>query len=69
MEATVKQRALMEIASMTDMDIADAAEWYQNIHGKYPTWEQAYDTLSSMRKLFSELFYEELAKLKVKEAV
>ena len=68
-EARVKQRALMEIASMTEMDITHAMDWYQSYHGKMPTWEEAYDTLSSMRSIFAKCFYEELAKLKVKEAV
>jgi hypothetical protein len=69
MNTSVKQRAIMEIAGMTEMDITHAMDWYQSYHGKMPTWEEAYDTLSAMRACFSRVFYEELAKLKVKEAV
>jgi hypothetical protein len=66
-ELTTKQKAIMEIAGMTDMDIGNAREWFQAYHGREATWEEAFDTLSSMRWTFASLFYQELAKLKIKE--
>lgn len=65
MEATIKQQALMELAGLTSLDIADACDHYQAKYGIYPTFEQAYYTLSSMRMTFANIFMEELAKLKV----
>jgi hypothetical protein len=64
-ELTTKQKAIMEIAGMTDMDIGNAREWFQAYHGREATWEEAFDTLSSMRYMFAKCFYEALTELRV----
>lgn len=68
-ELTIKQQALCEIAGMTSLDIDDAKHHYFLKYGKVPSFDEAYDTLSSMRMVFSRIFLEELSKLKIKEAV
>jgi len=64
-ELTTKQKAIMEIAGMSEIDITHAQDWYKDSTGKEASWEQAFDLMSSMRVLFARCFYEELAKLKV----
>jgi hypothetical protein len=59
-EFTTKQICLMELASMSSLDMDDAEQELLKRGVREPSFDECFDMLSSMRHIFSKIFHEEL---------
>lgn len=59
-EFTTKQICLMELASLSSLDIEDAKAELLKRGVREPSFDECFDMLSAMRSVFSNIFHEEL---------
>lgn len=62
---SIKELSSMEIACLSSIDLEDAEQELRNRGVPDPTFEQSFDMLSSMRTVYSNIFYSELCKLRL----
>lgn len=63
-ELVTYQNSMMELASMSSLDIEDAKDELYKRGIKEPTFDMCFDMLSSMRSAFAAIFMDELRKMK-----